>query len=73
MLYLLYLGAAQADVAILVVNAARGEFETGFEAGGQTREHAMLIRSLGMCIIIASNASSERYPSHLLIIFSETQ
>lgn len=40
-------GAAQADVAVLVVNATRGEFETGFEAGGQTREHAMLIRSLG--------------------------
>ena len=43
-----FTGAAQADVAILVVNATRGEFETGFEAGGQTREHAMLIRSLGM-------------------------
>ena len=40
-------GAAQADAAILVVNSTRGEFETGFEAGGQTREHAMLIRSLG--------------------------
>ncbi len=44
---LLLTGAAQADVAMLVVNAGRGEFETGFEAGGQTREHAMLVRSLG--------------------------
>ena len=43
-----FLGAAQADVAVLVVNSTRGEFETGFESGGQTREHAMLIRSLGM-------------------------
>ena len=34
----------QADVAILVVNATRGEFEAGFEAGGQTREHALLGR-----------------------------
>ncbi|ESN98448.1 hypothetical protein HELRODRAFT_101631 [Helobdella robusta] len=41
-------GAAQADVAILVVNSTRGEFETGFEMGGQTREHAMLARSLGV-------------------------
>ncbi|GBM49231.1 HBS1-like protein [Araneus ventricosus] len=41
-------GAAQADVAILVVDSNRGEFETGFEAGGQTREHTMLIRSLGV-------------------------
>lgn len=40
-------GTAQADVAILVVNATKGEFETGFELGGQTREHALLARSLG--------------------------
>lgn len=41
-------GAAQADVALLVVDATRGEFETGFEFGGQTREHAVLVRSLGV-------------------------
>lgn len=41
-------GAAQADAAILVVDATRGEFETGFESGGQTREHALLVRSLGV-------------------------
>jgi elongation factor 1 alpha-like protein len=41
-------GAAQADVSILVVNAATGEFEAGFESGGQTREHAMLVRSFGV-------------------------
>ncbi|KAL8596940.1 hypothetical protein ACOMHN_027886 [Nucella lapillus] len=49
-------GAAQADVAILVVNATRGEFETGFDLGGQTREHALLARSLGVSqIIVAVN------------------
>ncbi|EEB10417.1 conserved hypothetical protein [Pediculus humanus corporis] len=41
-------GATQADVAVLVVDATRGEFETGFESGGQTREHALLVRSLGV-------------------------
>ncbi|CAG0920627.1 unnamed protein product [Notodromas monacha] len=41
-------GASQADVALLVVDATRGEFETGFESGGQTREHALLARSLGV-------------------------
>lgn len=41
-------GAAQADAALLVVDATRGEFETGFNAGGQTREHTFLVRSLGV-------------------------
>nr|WRK57540.1 Hbs1 protein [Recilia dorsalis] len=49
-------GAAQADVALLVVDATRGEFETGFESGGQTREHALLVRSLGVSqIAVAIN------------------
>lgn len=41
-------GAGQADVALLVVDASRGEFEAGFDFGGQTREHALLVRSLGV-------------------------
>ncbi|WFD20741.1 translation termination factor GTPase eRF3 [Malassezia caprae] len=41
-------GAAQADVAILVISARRGEFETGFERGGQTREHAVLVKTAGV-------------------------
>ncbi|KAJ3020308.1 HBS1-like protein [Thoreauomyces humboldtii] len=49
-------GASQADVAILVVDATPGEFETGFDFGGQTREHAVLIRSLGVQqLIVAIN------------------
>ena len=40
-------GAAQADIAVLVISARRGEFETGFEKAGQTREHAMLVKTLG--------------------------
>ncbi|XP_031555843.1 HBS1-like protein [Actinia tenebrosa] len=61
-------GAAQADVAILVVDSSTGEFEAGFEAGGQTREHALLVRSLGVTqIVVAVNKldnvdwSEERY------------
>jgi peptide chain release factor subunit 3 len=41
-------GAAQADVAVLVISARKGEFETGFERGGQTREHALLAKTLGV-------------------------
>uniref|UniRef100_A0A914Z894 Tr-type G domain-containing protein n=1 Tax=Panagrolaimus superbus TaxID=310955 RepID=A0A914Z894_9BILA len=49
-------GASQSDAALLVVNATRGEFETGFENGGQTREHALLLRSLGVThLIVAVN------------------
>ena len=45
-------GAAQADVALLVVDGSPGEFEAGFDRGGQTREHAWLVRSLGVKEII---------------------
>jgi peptide chain release factor subunit 3 len=49
-------GAAQADVAILVISARKGEFETGFEKGGQTREHVMLIKTAGVAkVVIAIN------------------
>lgn len=41
-------GASQADLAVLVVSARKGEFETGFERGGQTREHAMLVKTAGV-------------------------
>ncbi|KAL4081830.1 P-loop containing nucleoside triphosphate hydrolase protein [Scleroderma yunnanense] len=45
-------GAAQADVAILVISARKGEFETGFEKGGQTREHVMLVKTVGVSKIV---------------------
>jgi elongation factor 1 alpha-like protein len=46
-LYLVIVGAALADCALLVVNGTRGEFESGYDMGGQTREHAFLLRALG--------------------------
>merc|ERR1719335_1031268 len=49
-------GASQADVGILVISARKGEFEAGFERGGQTREHAQLAKTLGIeKLIIAVN------------------
>eukprot|EP01018_Ginkgo_biloba_P016728 Gb_00640 [translate_table: standard] len=41
-------GASQADVGVLVISARKGEFETGFERGGQTREHVHLAKTLGV-------------------------
>ncbi|KAE8259722.1 hypothetical protein A4X13_0g830 [Tilletia indica] len=53
-------GAAQADIAILVISARKGEFETGFERGGQTREHVMLVKTAGVQrLIIVINKMDE--------------
>ncbi|XP_030433917.1 eukaryotic peptide chain release factor GTP-binding subunit ERF3A isoform X2 [Gopherus evgoodei] len=63
-------GASQADLAVLVISARKGEFETGFEKGGQTREHAMLAKTAGVKHLIVLinkmddptvNWSNERY------------
>ena len=45
-------GTAQADVGVLVISARKGEFETGFDKGGQTREHAQLAKTLGVTKLV---------------------
>ncbi|KAI4794196.1 hypothetical protein E4T44_12541, partial [Aureobasidium sp. EXF-8845] len=63
-------GASQADIGVLVISARKGEYETGFEKGGQTREHAVLAKTQGVNkLIVAVNKmddptvewSEERY------------
>ncbi len=41
-------GASQADVGALVISARKGEFEAGFDRTGQTNEHMLLARTLGV-------------------------
>ncbi|GLT87607.1 hypothetical protein SLE2022_056840 [Rubroshorea leprosula] len=41
-------GAAQADIGVLVISDSKGEFETGDERGGQTREHVQFAKTLGV-------------------------
>ncbi|TLS25269.1 hypothetical protein PpBr36_07096 [Pyricularia pennisetigena] len=59
-------GASQADFAILVIDATVGAYERGLK--GQTKEHAQLIRSIGVSRIIvavnkldATNWSQDRF------------
>jgi len=54
-------GTSQADVGLLVVSAAHGEFEAGISEGGQTKEHALLAYTLGVkqVIVIVNKMDSE--------------
>jgi len=45
-------GASQADGALLIISAKKGEFETGISPEGQTREHAFLLFTLGVRQIV---------------------
>jgi len=41
-------GTSQADAAMLIVSAKKGDYEAGTSAGGQTREHIFLAYTLGV-------------------------
>ena len=54
------MGAALADYGALVISAKKGEFEAGFDADGQTREHVQLAKSLGIYkLVIVVNKMDE--------------
>ena len=49
-------GASEADCAVLVLSANEGETDTAIAPGGQAREHAFLLRTLGVGqLIVAIN------------------
>ncbi len=41
-------GASEADAAVLIVSAKKGEEDTALGPGGQAREHAFLLKTLGV-------------------------
>src|SRR5512143_2444395 len=49
-------GASEADCAVLVLSAKEGETDTATAPGGQAREHAFLLRTLGVGqLVVAIN------------------
>lgn len=61
-------GVSQADIALLVVDAINGEFEAGFVMDGQTKEHTLIVKNLGiekLCIAVnkmdKENWSEDRF------------
>jgi peptide chain release factor subunit 3 len=46
---------------VLVIAARKGEFETGFEKGGQTREHIQLAKTAGVKqLVVAINKMDDK-------------
>ncbi|XP_037311798.1 elongation factor 1-alpha-like [Pungitius pungitius] len=65
-------GTSQADVGLLVVSAAKGEFEAGVSRSGQTREHALLAYTLGVKqIIVCVNKMDLTEPPYSKTRFDE--
>jgi len=58
-------GTSQADCAVLIVAAGKGEFEAGISKEGQTREHALLAYTLGVKqIIVGVNKMDSTEPPY---------
>jgi len=54
-------GTSQADVAIMMIAGSQGEFEAGYAKDGQTREHAVLVFTLGIKqMIVCLNKMDEK-------------
>jgi len=65
-------GTSQADVAILIIPAATGEFEAAYAKTGQLREHALLAFTLGVKqMIVAVNKMDEKSVAYSEARFNE--
>ncbi|KAK8789940.1 hypothetical protein WA158_006720 [Blastocystis sp. Blastoise] len=67
-------GAFQSDVGLLILSAAPDEFEAGFKDGGQTKEHVLLMKGIGVDhLIIGVNKMDIVDWSESRFIYIQTQ
>lgn len=74
-------GISQADIGVLTIDCNTDAFESGFNLDGQTKEHALLARSLGVHYLVVAmnkmdhiNWSQERFlkiKADLSVFFEE--
>ncbi|EHB17232.1 Putative elongation factor 1-alpha-like 3 [Heterocephalus glaber] len=57
-------GTPQADCAVLIVVAGVGEFKAGISKNGQTHEHALLVYTLGVKLIVSVNTMDSTEPPY---------
>lgn len=67
-------GASEADCAILVISAKKGETEVAVDPGGQGREHAFLLRTLGVTqLAVAINKMDDQLVNYSKERFEEVK
>jgi len=67
-------GASEADVAILIVSAKKGEEDVALGPGGQAREHAFLLRTLGVNqLVVGINKMDDQTVKYSEQRFSEAK
>ncbi len=67
-------GASEADCAVILVSAKPGETEVGTGAGGQTREHAFLLKTLGVNqVVVCINKMDDNMISYKEARYNEVK
>ena len=67
-------GASEADAAVMVVSAKTGEKDTALGAGGQAREHAFLLKTLGVNqLVVAINKMDDQTVKYSETMFNNAK
>jgi len=67
-------GASEADAAVMVVSAKTGEKDTALGPGGQAREHAFLLKTLGVNqLVVAINKMDDQTVKYSETMFNNAK